>query len=148
MNSSWCVWSIPFHKQFHSRPQNLRCDLTVPYFCFPPFECLSVHHSSDGFGDQLTAVLHAGSWVICHSFLNLCLCFSRLSRPGRLLFRFRSIIYLVDSLYAGAIEATKLRATLSASSSKLIWILGEINSEGRFWTTPNLWICQPGPKDS
>jgi hypothetical protein len=25
----------------------LRCDLTVPAFCFPPFDCLSMGHSFD-----------------------------------------------------------------------------------------------------
>lgn len=44
-------WSIPFHKGFRSRPQSLRCDVTVPFFCFPQFECLSMGHSSDDFGD-------------------------------------------------------------------------------------------------
>jgi hypothetical protein len=80
---------------------------------------------------QLTAVLHAASWVIYHSFLNLHLGFSRLSRPGRLLLRSKSVILLVDSLYAEAIEAVKSRATLWASSPKLIWIPGEIDSEAR-----------------
>jgi hypothetical protein len=39
---------------------------------------------------------------------------------------------LVDSLYAEAIEAENLRATLSASAPDLISILGDINSEARF----------------
>jgi hypothetical protein len=33
MNSGWCHWSTPFHKWFCNRPQGLRCNLTVPYFC-------------------------------------------------------------------------------------------------------------------
>jgi hypothetical protein len=37
----------------------------------------------------------------------------------------------VDSLYTKAIEAVKSQAALSASSHKLTWILGEINSEAR-----------------
>jgi hypothetical protein len=80
---------------------------------------------------QLTAVLHAGSRVTCYSFLNLCLCFSRLSRPGVSLLRSESVILHVDSLYVEAIEAVKSWAALSDSSPKLIWILGEINSEAR-----------------
>jgi hypothetical protein len=133
MNSSWCLWSIPFRKWFHNRPHSLRCDLTVPYFCLPPFECLSTGHSSDGLATQFTAVLHGGSRVTCHIFLNLRLCFSRLFKPGRSLFRSKSIILLVDNLDAEATEAVKLRAALSASSPKLIWILGKINSEARLW---------------
>ena len=43
--------------------------------------------------------------------------------------RSESVILLVDSLYAEAIEAVKSRAALSASSSELIWILGEISFE-------------------
>jgi hypothetical protein len=41
-----------------------------------------------------------------------------------------------------------LQAALSASSSELIWILGEINSEAKLWNrsqSVNLW---PGLKDS
>jgi hypothetical protein len=38
---------------------------------------------------------------------------------------------LVDSLYAEALEAVKSRAALSASSSELISILGDIKSESR-----------------
>jgi hypothetical protein len=41
------------------------------------------------------------------------------------------MILLADSLYAMKIEAVKSRATLSASSLELMWILGEINSETR-----------------
>jgi hypothetical protein len=43
----WTLWCIPLPKQFCSRPQSLRCDLTVPYFCFPPFECLSTSSRSN-----------------------------------------------------------------------------------------------------
>jgi hypothetical protein len=71
--------------------------------------------------------------VTCHSFLNFHLHFSRLSRQRRSLLRSESVILLVDSLYAEAIDAVKLWAPLSASSPKLIWILGEINSEARLW---------------
>jgi hypothetical protein len=80
---------------------------------------------------HLTAVLHAGSQVTCHSFLNLHLCFSRLSRAVRSLLRSESVKFLVDSLYAKATDAVKSWATLSASVPQLIWILGEINSEAR-----------------
>jgi hypothetical protein len=73
---------------------------------------------------QLNADLYAGSWVTCHSLLNLRLCF-RLSRPGRSLLRFKSVILLVDSLYTKAIEAVKSQAALSASSPELVWIRGE-----------------------
>jgi hypothetical protein len=54
-----------------------------------------------------------------------------LTRRGRSLLRSESVILLVDSLYAEAIETVKSQATLSASLSMLIWILGEINSEAR-----------------
>jgi hypothetical protein len=78
---------------------------------------------------QLSAVLHAGFQVTCHSFLTSDYVLSRLSRPDWSLFRSEGVILLVDSLYAEAVEAVKARAALSASSFKLTWILGEINSE-------------------
>jgi hypothetical protein len=65
------------------------------------------------------------------SFLDLHLRVSRLSRPGRALYRSKTVIFLVDILCAEAIEAVKSRATLLASSPKLIQILGEINSDAR-----------------
>jgi hypothetical protein len=43
-----------------------------------------------------------------------------------------TVILPVDSLYAEALDAAKSRAALSASSSELIWILGEINSQITF----------------
>jgi hypothetical protein len=89
-------------------------------------------------GTQLNAVLHAASWVICYSFLNLRLCFSKLSSPGMSLLRSQRVIVLVDSLYAEAIEAVKSRAALSTSFSELIWILGKINSRLNCETAPNL----------
>jgi hypothetical protein len=42
----------------------------------------------------LTVVLHAGSRVTCRSFLNLPVCFSRLSRPGRPLLRSEIAVFL------------------------------------------------------
>jgi hypothetical protein len=78
---------------------------------------------------QLTAVLHAGSWVTCHSFLNHRLCFSKLSRPGKWLLRFESVI--LHSLYAEALEAVKSQAALWVSSSELIWIYSDINIEAK-----------------
>jgi hypothetical protein len=32
---------------------SLRCNLTIPYFCFPLFECLSKGHSSDVFDNPI-----------------------------------------------------------------------------------------------
>jgi hypothetical protein len=64
------------------------------------------------------------------------------------LFRSESVILLVDSLYAEAIEAVKSRATLSASTPELILILGDISSEARLWNRPSLWIFQQVPKGS
>jgi hypothetical protein len=75
---------------------------------------------------QLSAVLYAGSRVTCHIFLNLRLCFSKLSRPGTSLLKSESVILLLESLYAEAIGAVPSRAALSASFAELIWILGEI----------------------
>jgi hypothetical protein len=54
---------------------------------------------------QLSAVFHDGSRVICHSFLNLRLCFGKFSRPGTSLLMFKSVILLVAILYAEAIDA-------------------------------------------
>jgi hypothetical protein len=51
------------------------------------------------FVTQLTAVLHAGALVSCHSFLSLCLCFNKWSKPGRSLLMSRRVTLLVDSLY-------------------------------------------------
>jgi hypothetical protein len=50
-------------------------------------------------------------------------------RPSRSLFRSECVVLFVNSLYAESVEAVKLRAALSASSSELICILDEINSE-------------------
>jgi hypothetical protein len=43
----------------------------------------------------------------------------------------RSVILVVDILYAEAIEAEKSRAALSASTLDLILILGDTNLEAR-----------------
>jgi hypothetical protein len=42
-----------------------------------------------------------------------------------------SLNLLLAILYTEAVEAVKLRVSLLASSSELIWILGEINSEAK-----------------
>jgi hypothetical protein len=84
------------------------------------------------FVNQFTAILHAGFLVSYHNFLSLCLCFNKRSDPG-MSFISESVTLLVDSLYAEAIEAVKLRVTLSASTPELISTLGEISSEARLW---------------
>jgi hypothetical protein len=76
-----------------------------------------------------TAVLHFS----CHKFISLCFCFNRRSNPGRSLFKSETVILLVESLYAEAIEAANSRAGLSASTPELIWILGDTKSEAIFW---------------
>jgi hypothetical protein len=60
-------------------------------------------------------------WIMsyCHSFLNLCLCFSRLQTKQILIWSER-VSLLVNSLYAKAIGLVKLWAALSASSPELI----------------------------
>jgi hypothetical protein len=108
-------------------------DLSITYFCLPPFKCLLRVIRLIAFETQFTAALHAGSLVSCHNFRSLCLCLNNRSKPGRSLLRSRSVILLVDSLYAEAIEAENSRAALSASTPDLISILGDINSEARFW---------------
>jgi hypothetical protein len=135
MKSGWHLWFIPFHKRFRNRPQSSRCDLTVPYFCFPPFECISTNHPSDGFGNPINFRFTCWIPFICHSFLNLRSRFSRLCRPGRSLLRSDSVILLVDSLYAEAIEAVNSWATLSPPSPELISIVGAINPETRIWNS-------------
>jgi hypothetical protein len=120
MKSCWCLWSIPFHKRFRNRPQNLRCNLTVPNVVSNSLSAfLRVIHLMV-LAIHLSVVLHAGSRVIFHCFLNLRLCFSKFSRLGISLLRSKSVFLLVDSLYAEAIEAVKLRATLSVSSPQVI----------------------------
>jgi hypothetical protein len=91
---------------------------------------------------QLTAFLHAGSRVTCHSVLNPCLCFRRLSRPGRSLLRSENVILLVDSLSAKAIEGVKLRVALSATSPELISILRGMNSEARQWRSASTLLAK------
>jgi hypothetical protein len=97
---------------------------------------------------QLSAVLYPGSRVTSRSFLNLRLCFRKFSRPGTSLLRSKSVILLVDSLYAEAIEAVGSRAALFSSSSELIWILGEINSEAKSWNRFQSVNFTIGSKDS
>jgi hypothetical protein len=84
---------------------------------------------------QLTAFLHPGSLVSCHSFVILFLNFNSRSRPDRSLFKSVNVILLVASLYAEAIEAVKERAALSTSTPELISIQGDIKFEAR---PPNL----------
>jgi hypothetical protein len=131
MNISWCPWFIPLYEGFRNGPYTLRSDLTVAYFCFPPFKCLFRAIRLICFVTQLTAVLHAGSLVSCHIFRSLCLYFNNRSRPGRSLFICKSVILLVDNLYAETIEAVKSRVILSASTPELILTLGDIGSEAR-----------------
>jgi hypothetical protein len=71
------------------------------------------------FVTPLTAVLRAGSRVSCHNCLSLCLCFNGRSSPGRSLFKSETVILLVESLYAEAIEAANSRAALSASTPRV-----------------------------
>jgi hypothetical protein len=51
-------------------------------------------HSSDVLTTQLTAVLHPGYRVSCHTFLSLCLCFNRRPESGRSLFKFEGVTLL------------------------------------------------------
>jgi hypothetical protein len=81
------------------------------------------------FQTRLTAVLHLASLFSCHSFLILFLYCNSRSRPGRWSFKSVNVILLVDSLYVEAIEAVNARAALSASTPKLISILGYIKFE-------------------
>jgi hypothetical protein len=83
------------------------------------------------FKTQLTDFLHPRSLLSCQSFLIIFLCFNSQSRTGRLLFNSDKVIILVDNLYAEATEAVKERAALSASTSELISILGDIKFEAR-----------------
>jgi hypothetical protein len=80
------------------------------------------------FVTQLTAFLHAGSLVSCHNFL---LCFNSRSSPEILLLMSENVTLMVASLYAEVIGAVKTRSALSASTSELISILGDFNSEAR-----------------
>jgi hypothetical protein len=74
---------------------------------------------------QLTAVLHAGSWAVCHNFLIVSSWFSRRSKQSRSLFTSESVTLLVKSLYTKATESVK--------SPDVIFIPGEINLEVRLW---------------
>jgi hypothetical protein len=80
---------------------------------------------------EFTSVFHSESLVSCYNFLILFLYFNSRSRPGRSLFNSDKVILLVDSLYAGAIQAVKARAALSASIPESISTLGDIKFEAR-----------------
>jgi hypothetical protein len=131
MNSGWCLWSIRFHKEFHNRPQNLRCDLTVPYFCFLPFECLSTGYSSDGFGDPINC--RFACWFLCY-LPQFQLCFSRLFKPGRPLLRSKSVIFLRNSLNQSC--------RYSKITSNFICFFPQVNSDSRWnYLEARLWNC-------
>jgi hypothetical protein len=63
---------------------------------------------------QFIAILHAGSLVSCCNFQSFLVCFSNRSRPDISYFQSKIVIFLVDSLYARAIEAAQSCAALSA----------------------------------
>jgi hypothetical protein len=65
------------------------------------------------------------------------LCYSRLSRPDRRLFRLECVSLFIDCLYAEAVGAIKSCATSLASFEQLIWILAEFKSEARLRNCPN-----------
>jgi hypothetical protein len=104
--------------------------LTVFYLGFPFFKCPFPVILLIVLVIQFNAVLHAGSRVSCHNFLSLFLCSSSRSMPGISQFRSEIVIFLVDSIYAEALEAAKSRAALSASV-ELIWIFGDTKSEAK-----------------
>jgi hypothetical protein len=81
---------------------------------------------------RLNAILHIGSLISFHRFLNLFLCFSNLSKPRISLFNSESLILLVDSLYAEAMETVNSNTVLSASTPELIYFLGDIKLETSF----------------
>jgi hypothetical protein len=132
MNKGFLPFVYPlFINDFRNWPQSLMCGLTLTSFDFHSFETLSTWPSYDDFGDPVNCLLRARSRFTCDSCLDLSLCFSLLSRPGRSLFRFECItFFLVYSLYALAMKSVKSRVAFS-SSRHLIWILGEINSGGQ-----------------
>jgi hypothetical protein len=89
---------------------------------------------------HLTALLHAGSQVTCHSFLNLLSCFSRLSDRADPI-KVKECNLYFDSLYVEAIEAVACRFT--GFFPQLILILSEINSEASLSNrSEHMWIFQ------
>jgi hypothetical protein len=74
---------------------------------------------------QLTALLHVESLISCHTFLSLFFSFNSRSKPGSSELTLESATFLVDNLYAEAIEAAKSRTALSASIPVLIlvWVI-------------------------
>jgi hypothetical protein len=127
MNSSWSFWSIYLYEGYRNRLYSLIYNLKVSYLCSPPYKILIILIII--FATHLTAILHAGYLVSCHTFLSLCLLYAKLSKPGRSLFKSESLTLLVDNLYAKATWAVKFRAALSASSPEIISFLGEIKLE-------------------
>jgi len=49
-------------RNFAKRPDCMRCDLRVAYFCFPPFNCLPPAHSADCLGDPVNC--HFTCWIL------------------------------------------------------------------------------------
>jgi hypothetical protein len=82
---------------------------------------------------QLNAFLHNGSLFLATvSLISSCVLATYLNQKY-LLFNSESLIFLVGSLYIGALEAVNSSAALSASTPELIPILGDIKLETRFW---------------
>jgi len=71
--------------------------------------------------------------VLCHKFRNLRLSYRKWSKSESALFRSESVSLRVDKLYAEAIEAVKILAAFSASSTVSIWIRGGIKSGASLW---------------
>jgi hypothetical protein len=120
MNGGWCSWSIPLHEGLRNRSWSLRCGSQFPILFSQRSSAFLRVNRRIYFATRLIAGLHAGSQVSCDNFLNLRFCFNRQSNPGISLFRVESLILLVDSLFAEAVEAVKSRAALSASFPELM----------------------------
>jgi hypothetical protein len=82
-----------------------------------------------------TAVLHAESLVSSHNFLSFLLFFNNCFRPCISYFRCIIVAFMVDSLYAEAIEPAKSGVALSASLKEWTWIFADMGSEAKLWNS-------------
>jgi hypothetical protein len=100
--------------------------------------------------NQLTVILHAGSRDTWHSFLNFCLHFSKLSRPGTCLLRAESVIFSLQAWLGGLYTAAS-RTSLLPIVCRLLWLLLKQREAGlhdyggiTFLTTTGVLLFLPG----
>jgi hypothetical protein len=84
--------------------------------------------------------------VSCHNFMSYFFSFNNRSRPDISCYRSNIAVFLVDCLYAEAIETVKSRAFLSSSLEEWIWIFGTVSSKAKLWNRSRLSVLYPDLK--